>query len=139
MPAAAPAPLMVAASLLPPIVVLPITAGVMGLLVWHWASLRRAPHPPSRKRIRSANAMLMLAIVPLFAAGVSLVHSQRQPRLWLLIWLSVICLVWMSVMLALLDMLNTLRIAKARRRDLRGRLLHPRRLRFAARGSDDGE
>lgn len=137
-PPACPPTMFVVGSLLSPYVVVPIAGGVMALLALHLASLKRTPHPPSRRRIRSANALIMLAIVPLFAVGVSLISAQRNPRLWLLLWLAVISLVWMSVMLALLDMVNTLRMARVRRRKLQRMLTQSRGLRIApGAGSDD--
>ncbi len=106
-----------AAVTISPWIALPLAAVALILIAWHSTGLDRRPMPASRKRIRQANSWVMMLCVPLFAAGVSIVDAETSARAFVLIWTVVGMLVIVSVLLAIVDALNTWRIAaEARRR-----------------------
>ncbi len=121
-------------AVLPPLVTIPLALVAM-LLVSAHVTLTQASHaPPSRKRIRVANGWVMLLALPLLAAGTSLVSADRQPRLFALTWLVVILLLVLAVMLALLDVLNTVRLARV---DRRRNLIEFAKARYASEQDDE--
>lgn len=119
---------------MPPWLVVPATLLLMAAVAWHGQSLRRSEHPASRKRIRLANASLMLLLLPLLATGLSLLSSERHPREWALVWIAVMGLVTLSVCLAIVDACNTLRLLRGARRELRKSLTAPIRVKRPVRG-----
>lgn len=103
-------------AVLPPLVTIPLALMAMLLVSAHVTITQASSAPPSRKRIRIANGWVMLIALPLLAAGMSLVSADRQPRLFALTWLVVVLLLVLAVALALLDVLNTVRLARLERR-----------------------
>ncbi len=103
---------------LSPWVVLPIAAALMLLVAALQAAIQRGDSPPSRRRIRSANSLVMLLAIPLLAAGFCLVNPTLAPRAFLLTWAAAIGLLCIAVALALLDMVNTWRLTTTSRRSL---------------------
>lgn len=103
---------------LSPWVVLPIAAALMLVVAALQAAIQRADAPPSRKRIRSANGVVMLLAIPLLAAGFCLVNPTLAPRAFLLVWAAAIGLLCIAVLLAVLDMMNTWRLTTTSRRSL---------------------
>jgi hypothetical protein len=99
-----------------PWLALPLAAVALILIAWHSTGLDRRTMPRSRKRIRQANSWVMMLCVPLFAAGASLVSAASAPRAFVLIWTVVAMLVILSVVLAIIDALNTWRLAAETRR-----------------------
>jgi len=75
--------------------------------------------PASRRRVRLANGWVMLLLIPLAATGFSLIDSAQQPRLFVQIWILVIGLISISVVLAIMDVLNTARLARLAHQRLR--------------------
>ncbi|MDX2116249.1 MAG: hypothetical protein SFZ24_11620 [Planctomycetota bacterium] len=98
---------------------------MMLLVALHAQVTRLSDEPASRKRIRLANAGLMMLTLPLLAAGFSLVDPRRHPGTWALVWMAALGLLAMNVGLAVLDTLNTLRLISAARRELRRELTKP--------------
>lgn len=92
---------------------------LMVLAAVHARATRRSSEPGSRKRIRLANAVLMMVTLPLLATGFSLLDPHDHPREWTLVWLSAMALLAMNVFLAVLDALNTLRLLSRARREIR--------------------
>ena len=94
-------------------------AAIMWLgVALHLRGTLRSDHPASRKRIRVANGILMLINLPLLAAGFSLIDPHTQAGWWVVVWLVAIALLAMSVALAVLDMVNTVRLARQGARDI---------------------
>ena len=91
---------------------------VMVVVAGHAMALRGADVPASRRRIRQANAGLMLVLVPLLTAGTSLISAQRTPHLWMQVWLAALLLLGAVIAFAALDMVNTARLARHRRAQL---------------------
>ena len=110
-------------ALLPVAFVVPACALLMLVIGVH---LHRVMHrtdlPPSRRRIRIANTLVLLAVVPFLAVGLSMVDPDVQPRRLAFVWTTTVALLAMSVLLAMLDVLNTIRIFRRRRARLRARL-----------------
>jgi len=104
--------------ILPAWFVVPAASIVMIVLAGSITATRRHVTPASRRRIRIANGWVMLLTTPLTAAGFSLIDSQTQPRLFVQVWVLVIGLLAIVIGLALLDMLNTARLARRTRRRL---------------------
>ncbi len=114
---------MMEGTLLPAWLVVPACALLMLLVAFHLMRVAQKPGtPPSRRRIRIANTMLLLAIVPLLAIGLSLINPDEQPRRMAFVWTTTIALLGMSIGLACLDILNTVRIFHRRRSRLRRHL-----------------
>lgn len=120
---------------------LPI-AGVMMLLVAaHALALGESDHPASRKRIRQANAVLILLAIPLITTGVCVLSPRQHPREWALVWMAAFGLIALVVALALADVLNTLRLLRSARARLRAELFSGARAQRAAgapRADDPG-
>ncbi|MCA9283303.1 MAG: hypothetical protein KDA30_14830 [Phycisphaerales bacterium] len=105
---------------IPPGLAIPIAIVGMIIVAAHAQALAKTPGvPESRRRVRLANAVLMLLTIPLLTAGFSLISSTQQPRLWVMVWLISFLLVGMILLLAVIDTLNTIRLGRARRRELR--------------------
>ena len=98
--------------MLPAWFVLPATAVVMLIVAAAITAAAKYTTPGSRRRIRIANGWVMLLTTPLAATGFTLIDSNTQPRLFFQIWILTIGLISISVTLAILDMVNTARLAR---------------------------
>lgn len=121
--------------MLSPWIVFPAAAAAMIGLARHVETLRRAAMPPSRRRIRLVNAWVMLLSVPLMAfgfgaAGPSGVGGGSG---FVVVWAAVFVLTGVVLLLACLDMLNTLRLARRQRREWLAQIERVRRA-LAERG-----
>jgi hypothetical protein len=96
--------------------VVPAAALVMLMVAAHVLSIQHSDVPASRRRIRTANGLLMLVVVPLFAYAVTVPHKQ-SPQAFALVWVAVMALIGMIIMLALLDILNNVRLQAHQRAD----------------------
>ncbi len=104
--------------ILPIILVAPVAAALLLAVGGHMMATRRAPMPESRRRIRIANAWLMLLAVPLTAYAFGVLRDA-DPRRFVLIWTAVAGLVGLVIAVAVVDMLNTIRLAAASRNRFR--------------------
>jgi hypothetical protein len=97
-----------------------VTVGVVMMLIvaGHALSLRGAGIPASRRRIRQANAGLIVVLIPLLTAGTSLISPTRQPLVWMQVWVAAILLLTAVIGFALLDMVNTARLNRGRKERL---------------------
>ena len=98
----------------------------------HAEVTRRSAHPESRKRIRLANAWISLVLIPMLVIGVSALSPDDHPREWALVWMASFGLIVISVGLAILDALNTLRLLRRARKLLREELASDARRRLAS-------
>ncbi|MBL8991664.1 MAG: hypothetical protein JNJ48_08820 [Phycisphaerae bacterium] len=97
-----------------PWVAVPVVSVAMLLVAAHVLAIQRVPMPSSRRRIRTANGLLMLVALPLLAYAVSVVPPADK-RPFVLAWMSVMILVSMVLGLALVDIANNIRLfARAR-------------------------
>lgn len=113
--------------LLPVWIAMPLAILAIVVVAAHVASMYRSGEiPPSRRRIRVANAWLMVVAIPLLACAVSVVTPARQ-RAFVLVWLAAIGLVLMILVVALIDVLNNHRLHARSRRALRQEFERARR------------
>lgn len=115
-------------------------AGILMLIVGaHIGAIQESDQPASRVRIRVANGWVMLLLLPLLAAGFGVIDPDGRPRLFYLTWTMALGLLMVCVFLAVLDVVNTVRLAQSARRsiarDAAARLADELR---AARRQDDG-
>lgn len=108
---------MLAQSLLPPWVAFPLAGAVLVFLAGHMIALRQVSMPESRRRIRTANSWMMLAVTPLVAVLFGYA-SSATPRLFVLTASAVITLIGAMLLLACADLFNNARIAHRERRKL---------------------
>ncbi|MDI1289724.1 MAG: hypothetical protein PSX37_07235 [bacterium] len=105
--------------LAPAIIVFPFAIIVLLVLAVHAAVLFRTDMPPSRKRIRLANAALMLFTTPVIAYGFGWIDPAVHKRPFVVTWTLVAGLVVLILFLALFDAVNNLRIQRAELRNIR--------------------
>jgi hypothetical protein len=105
-------------TLVPPAVVLPIAAVLMLIVAAHLLALPAAQMPASRKRIRTTNGVVMLFTVPLVAYVFGLVTPANHTK-FVLAWTAVAGLMLIIMVLAVLDVFNTVRINRQQKRELR--------------------
>lgn len=96
----------------------PLGVATLLLVAAHVALLSRVDMPESRRRIRRVNAWIMLVTIPV-AIYAFCVASPAAPRAFALSWMAVLGLVAIVLMLACMDMLNTLRLHRAEQREVR--------------------
>ncbi len=95
---------------------------MMLLVAGHAGATWRSEQPQSRKRIRLANACVMMLTLPLLAAGFSLIDHRAEPRLWTLVWLSAMALLAVNIGLAMVDVANTMRLIRRTQRRVKAAL-----------------
>ncbi len=104
---------------LPGYVTAPIGAVLMLAILVHLIVLAPRVQPPSRRRIRTACGLIMALAIPLVVLGFSVIPPARQPALWAMTWIAASGLTALALCLALLDILNTMRLARRQRTRLR--------------------
>lgn len=109
---------MIHGSLAPASICVPAAVIMALLLVVHLRATAKSDHPASRKRIRLANGAIMLVNTPLLAAGFSLIDPNKHTAMWVLTWIAAIVLLLFSIGLAVLDVMNTMRLNRIAARDL---------------------
>lgn len=113
--------------LMPAWIAIPIAMAAIMVVAAHVASMYRASDmPPSRRRIRLANAWLMVITIPLLAFAVSIISPARQ-RTFVLVWSAAAGLVFLVLTVALIDMLNNHRLYTRSRLQLREQFERARR------------
>jgi ABC-type dipeptide/oligopeptide/nickel transport system permease subunit len=90
----------------------------MFFLAAHARGVTESQMPASRRRIRQANALLMLFTLPLLAYALSLA-SPGSPRVFVMSWVTAMALLVMILGLALLDIANSWRLHRSEVRALR--------------------
>lgn len=105
--------------ILPAWLVIPVAALLLLTTALHVRALQKDPEiPHSRRRIRTANGWLMALAIPL-AAYAFCIAKDDNPRRFVLIWSCVVGVTGLVLLVACLDMLNTMRLAALARRRLR--------------------
>src|SRR3954447_12123590 len=97
---------------------MPLGAAVLVMLARYLLALAGAEMEPRRKRIRAANTFLMMLVTPLVAYGFGVVTPSR-PRAYFFTWTMICSLLLMIILLALLDMANSVRLHRTQVRELR--------------------
>ncbi|MCA9297676.1 MAG: hypothetical protein KDA28_01340 [Phycisphaerales bacterium] len=108
-------------TVLPAWFVLPLSGLMILGIAAHMVWMRQSDMPGSRRRIRMANDLLMILVVIAATYAFSVVR-RSQPREWVLSWMFIVGMLGIITMLACLDILNNLRLARAERARLRHRL-----------------
>jgi len=103
--------------------VFPFSILVVVVLAVHAAVLLRTNMPTSRKRIRIANAALMLFTTPIIAYGFGWVDPDVQDRPFVVTWTLIAGLVVLVLFLALFDAVNNLRLQRSELRTVRREVL----------------
>jgi hypothetical protein len=122
------APLIVA-SLLPAWLVVPIAGAAILVLAAHVLALQQTPMPPRRRRIRTANGLLMMLISSLLAYALGVAPTVGNPttnpdaaRTFLFVWSAIMSLLAVVIGLAALDVAHTAKLALGARSRLRKEL-----------------
>lgn len=102
----------------------------------HLLAMRGANMPESRRRIRTANGWLILVTVPVLVIAFSVV-SRSQPRQFVLIWVVAMALVCFTILMAVVDMVNNLRLARIQRQRLSRTMGAQLRQQFLAERKDN--
>jgi hypothetical protein len=101
-----------------------IGVGSLALLVIaaHLLSLNHATDiDPRRRRIRMANAVLMMITVPFVSYGFGIATPSRG-RAYVLVWAVTAGLLFMIILVALIDMLHSWQLHRAHLREVRRQL-----------------
>ncbi|MFG0328632.1 MAG: hypothetical protein ACF8PN_01930 [Phycisphaerales bacterium] len=98
----------------------PLGLLAIGALLTYWTALRPGRAPRSRRRIRRANTIVQLMLVPALVYGLSLVDPEVEPSRFIVVWSGVIGLVSLVFLLAILDVWNNIRLTRRDRRAARG-------------------
>jgi hypothetical protein len=117
-----------------------IPVAIVGLLVvgGHVILIDRAEMPAARKRIRTANGVLMMFTIPLAAAAFSLIApSAAQSRIFVMTWMLVAGLIVLILFLAVLDLGNTFLMHRKERAELRRQILEARAIMAAVEKKAD--
>lgn len=100
--------------------IFPLAALAVVVIMGHLAALRQdAEMPTSRKRIRTANAVVLLATAFSLAYAFGVADPVAQPRDFALSWMLTTGLLFLVLMLACADSLNTVRLHWGEQRKLR--------------------
>lgn len=110
---------MTLSQVIPGFITLPVAAVAMLTVAVHLLVVERGTRNFVRRRIRMANGWLMLIAIPLVAAGFSYIDPNARPRMFMIVWMTVLGLVFMSIALAVADMINTMLIARRAAGELR--------------------
>lgn len=110
----------IAQSLAPSAFVIPIAFVAMALLTVHVVAVQLREPWGLRRRIRSANGLLMLVLVAVLAYALG-IASPSNPRPFVLAWMSVVGLVGLVLVVAVADAAATVRSHRARLRRIRER------------------
>ena len=88
----------------------PICAVLFACVLVHLSYLAPRVQPASRRRIRTASGAVLLIVLPLVCVGFSVLAPARQPTAWALTWIAASTLTGLAAFLALLDIVNTMRL-----------------------------
>jgi hypothetical protein len=110
-----------ASAMVSPWIVLPIAAIAILLLALQAVWTQRDSMPVVRRQIRTAGATLHLFTVVALAIGLGIIDPADR-RMFVMIWLIIMMLVGLSVVIALLDVLQSLREARAEQAALKREL-----------------
>lgn len=94
--------------------VLSIASLILLAVTIYTVAIQRSQMPASRRRIRTANGVMMFVLIS-FLSYALLLPVETSHRVFVLTWMGVIGLVAVTFLLALLDMLNTARLFTAER------------------------
>ena len=99
-----------AAAHLPTPVVLPVAIAAGALLLWYWARLGVAAVPVSRRCLRRTSVVVILVALPLLVRAVAFIDPDTAPHAYVMTWLFVLGGLLVVVVLAMVDLLNNVRL-----------------------------
>ena len=118
--------LVLADAFLPAWIVVPVAGAAILVLAAHVLAIQQTPMPGRRRRIRTANGLLMMLIASLLAYALGAAPVVRNPttnpeqaRSFLVIWSAIMSLLTLVIALAALDVAHTARLALDSRRRVR--------------------
>ncbi len=88
----------------------PAAVLVFGFLLLYWRRLRPRDVPRSRRRIRRANTIVHLTLTLALVYALSVADGDRDPGRFAVAWIGVLLLLILTITLAILDSLNTMRL-----------------------------
>ncbi len=103
---------MILAVSLPAAVTIPPALVVAGWIMWYWHRLAAPQVPDSRRRIRRASIIVILASLPILVRGLSFLDHATDHSQYIITWLLVLFTVGLVVVTAGIDLVNTLRIER---------------------------
>ncbi len=103
---------MIAAAHLPAMVTIPFALGLVVWIMWYWQRLGRPAVPDSRRRIRRASIIVILASIPFLVRGLSFLDPDTAKWQYVINWLLVLFALGLVVVTAGIDLVNTLRIER---------------------------
>lgn len=101
---------MIGAVLVPPLWSVLVAGATAGLIFWYFRRMGRADVPPSRRRVRRLSLITVLAVLPILVRVLSFVDPEQQPGEFIAWWSVIFVLILVIVAIALLDMMNNLRL-----------------------------
>lgn len=120
-----PAMSLLASAMLSAWLVVPLAGATMLAIAIHIVGLQSPSVPPRRRRIRTANGLIMLVLTALLAYALGVEPepvtgvASQSGRSFLMLWLIILTLLAMVMLLAALDMAHTVLLGVADRRALR--------------------
>ncbi|HPO93837.1 MAG TPA: hypothetical protein PL072_10245 [Phycisphaerales bacterium] len=122
-------PVLGADPVLPAWLVMPLAGVTLLVIAAHVVAMHVSEMPVKRRRIRSAAGVLMMMVTALLAYALGVLDALPSPasdpqatRAFVLCWLAILGLLMLVVMLAVIDLGHTARLAAAARKDLRREL-----------------
>lgn len=113
----------------PPWLVLPLAGIAFATIGGHLMALSRSSMQRRRRRIRTANAMVLLGLTALITYAVGFVDmlpsgggSIGHVRAFVLVWMTIMGLVPVVLALAAMDVMNTIQMNREAAKELRRRL-----------------
>ena len=106
---------MIAAAHLPAAASIPVAVVVAILILWYWKRLGDADVPVSRRRIRRASIVVVLAGLPILVRAVSFVDYQTQQGHYVAAWLLVLFCIGLILIAAAIDFFDTVRLTRQER------------------------
>lgn len=104
-------------------VVLPMALLALVVLGLHLQGLRLDESvPPSRRRVRTVNAVVMMATTISLAYSFALADPALDPRDFALSWMTSVGLLFIVLLMGLIDSVNNIRLHVRTRRRLRNEL-----------------
>lgn len=124
--------ILLGAGLAPAWAVLPVAMLTLLVVAAHVLLLVRADMPPSRRRIRAASGVLMMATLPVAVYALVFADPVIQQREFVLSWMLTTAMVLLVLLLAIVDIVNTWRLKRVEAGHLRRLLREARALETAA-------
>ncbi|MGE3107296.1 MAG: hypothetical protein AB7G11_01570 [Phycisphaerales bacterium] len=117
------------AAALPGWLIVPAAGATMFLIAHHVTGLQRTKMPPSRRRIRTANGLLMIFVTALLGYALGIMPTApsgsanvSEVRSFVFVWGLIIGLMPIVIGLGILDAMNTIRLHLGARKGLRQQL-----------------